>query len=41
MLLWHLVEHPAFECELSSRQPLTVRKPTGGSERAPPEVAGD
>jgi hypothetical protein len=41
MLLWHLVEHPAFDCELSSRQPLTVRKPTGGSECAPPEVAGD
>lgn len=26
MLLWHLVEHPAFDCNLASRQPLTVRK---------------
>lgn len=26
MLAWHYVEHPAFDCELASRQPLTVRK---------------
>lgn len=26
MLLRHVVEHPAFDCELVSRQPLTVRK---------------
>jgi len=26
MVLWHLVEHPAFACELASRQPLTARK---------------
>lgn len=23
MLVWHLVEHPAFPCELASRNPLT------------------
>lgn len=26
MLVRHLAEHPAFECSLVSRQPLTVRK---------------
>lgn len=26
MLLRHFAEHPNFECELVSRQPLTVRK---------------
>ncbi|WP_232685968.1 DUF7528 family protein [Halobacterium zhouii] len=26
MVLWHLVEHPQFPCELTSRQPLTGRK---------------
>lgn len=26
MLLWHFAEHPAFDCELASRQPLTVEK---------------
>jgi hypothetical protein len=26
ILLRHFVEHPAFDCELVSRQPLTVRK---------------
>ena len=26
MLAWHFAEHPAFDCELVSRQPLTVRK---------------
>ena len=26
MVLWHFVEHPAFECTLTSRQPLTVEK---------------
>jgi hypothetical protein len=26
MVLRHLVEHPAFDCELASRQPLTVEK---------------
>ena len=28
MVLWHLVEHPQFPCELASRQPLTGRKVT-------------
>lgn len=26
VLVHHLAEHPAFGCELTSRQPLTVRK---------------
>jgi len=26
MVLWHLVEHPAFEVALASRQPLTAEK---------------
>ncbi len=26
MLVWHFAEHPAFECELAKRQPLTVHK---------------
>jgi hypothetical protein len=26
MLVWHYAEHPAFDCELASRQPLTVEK---------------
>lgn len=30
MVVRHLVEHPAFDCELTSRQPLTARK-GGGS----------
>jgi hypothetical protein len=29
ILLRHFVEHPAFDCELVSRQPLTVRKGCG------------
>lgn len=33
MVLWHLVEHPGFPCELASRQPLTARKvPATGVE---------
>jgi hypothetical protein len=31
VLVHHLVEHPAFDCELASRQPLTGRKPSDGS----------
>ena len=27
VLVHHLVEHPAFDCELASLQPLTGRKP--------------
>ncbi|MFC6835287.1 DUF7528 family protein [Halomarina ordinaria] len=26
MLVWHLVEHPAFDCRMVSKQPLTARK---------------
>lgn len=26
MLVHHFVEHPAFDCELASRQPLTAAK---------------
>ena len=26
LVLRHFVEHPGFDCELTSRQPLTVRK---------------
>ncbi|WP_254863200.1 DUF7528 family protein [Halovivax gelatinilyticus] len=26
VVLWHFVEHPAFECSLRSKQPLTVEK---------------
>jgi hypothetical protein len=35
MVVRHFVEHPAFECDLASRQPLTVRKrePGPGDER--------
>jgi len=28
MLVWHYAEHPAFDCELTARQPLTVEKTT-------------
>lgn len=40
MLVWHFVEHPTFDCELASRQPLTAAK-TGdaGAETTPEEVA--
>jgi hypothetical protein len=47
MVLCHFAEHPAFDCELDSRQPLTVEKRDSGSaaeiERPPAEVttAGD
>ncbi|MFB6105055.1 MAG: hypothetical protein ABEJ57_08280 [Halobacteriaceae archaeon] len=29
LVLWHLVEHPAFDCRLVSRQPLTARRGDG------------
>lgn len=35
MLVWHLAEHPSFDCRIVARQPLTARKgdgdTTGGS----------
>nr|WP_227131209.1 hypothetical protein [Halorubellus salinus] len=34
MLVWHYAEHPAFDCELASRQPLTVEKAADGEESA-------
>ena len=30
MLVHHLAEHPAFDCRLAKRQPLTARKTGGG-----------
>jgi len=30
MLVRHLAEHPAFDCELARRQPLTARKRPDG-----------
>jgi hypothetical protein len=41
MLVWHFVEHPAFECELATRQPLTARKGGPAPHESPAEVAGD
>lgn len=32
LLVHHFAEHPAFDCELVSRQPLTARKFDGGAE---------
>jgi len=26
MLVWHFTEHPGYDCEIVSRQPLTARK---------------
>lgn len=34
VLVWHFVEHPAFDCELVSRQPLTARKGVERHEEA-------
>ncbi|WP_089867903.1 DUF7528 family protein [Halogranum rubrum] len=36
MLVRHLAEHPAFDCELVSRQPLTARKSEVRTERPMP-----
>ncbi len=44
MLAWHFVEHPAFDCALAGRQPLSVRKtPAAEATTAENEVevAGD
>lgn len=38
MVVRHLAEHPAFDCELASRQPLTARK-TGESDGGDAEEA--
>jgi len=34
MLVWHYAEHPAFDCELAARQPLTVEKRDGDGASA-------
>lgn len=34
MLIRHFAEHPAFDCSITSRNPLTVRKAPGGPEVA-------
>lgn len=36
-VLWHLVEHPGFACELAAKQPLTAskRRPSAESRSAP------
>lgn len=43
MLVRHFAEHPAFDCEITSRNPLTVEKLDGAAtnpaEKA--ETAGD
>ncbi|WP_435063804.1 DUF7528 family protein [Halobaculum sp. EA56] len=39
LLVRHLAEHPAFDCELVSRQPLTARK--RGSDSGRGGVAGE
>ncbi|PSQ43743.1 hypothetical protein BRD17_05535 [Halobacteriales archaeon SW_7_68_16] len=31
LLVRHFAEHPAFDCDLVARQPLTVAKDSGGS----------
>ncbi|MFD1646218.1 DUF7528 family protein [Haloarchaeobius litoreus] len=38
MLVWHFAEHPGFDCELVSRQPLTVEKHGEGGERSVAET---
>lgn len=34
MLVWHVAEHPDFDCRIVERQPLTARKGDGTSESA-------
>jgi hypothetical protein len=43
MLVWHFAEHPAFECELVSRQPLMARKTNAdlGESSSREVAAGD
>lgn len=40
MIVRHLCEHPAFDCEIERRNPLTARKVDAG-ERADDAAAGD
>lgn len=39
MVLWHLVEHPGFDCGLVSRQPLTAEKTPDGERDADQKTA--
>lgn len=39
VLLYHFAEHPAFDCELVSRQPLTVEKATQAADDATEAMA--
>ncbi|WP_244509991.1 DUF7528 family protein [Halogranum gelatinilyticum] len=39
LLVRHLAEHPAFDCELVSRQPLTARKQDTENETEQPMAA--
>jgi hypothetical protein len=48
MLVRHVAEHPAFDCEITSRSPLRARKTASdgvdgaeGSEDRPEEVVAD
>lgn len=41
MLVWHYAEHPAFDCELASRQPLTVEKATRVEDGVACDEGGD
>ncbi len=40
MLVWHYAEHPEFDCELVSRQPLTVAKRDGETADAEHDSTG-
>ena len=40
LVLRHLAEHPAFDCVLVSRQPLTARKRSVGTDESPGGAAG-
>lgn len=39
LLLYHFAEHPAFDCELVSRQPLTVEKAARATDESPEAIA--
>jgi hypothetical protein len=39
LVVWHLAEHPAFDCELVSRSPLVVR--ADGADATTESTAGD
>jgi hypothetical protein len=40
MLVHHFAEHPAFDCELVKRQPLTARKRGASREGVEPDAGG-